>query len=75
MVLTRRQAQIIIAQFDSLNVNPQVQNMVATVNYVLILLKGNINPGDPQGLKPYTFYFLVFGSAHQIEETTYLHIF
>ena len=53
MVLTRRQAQIIIAQFDSLNVNPQVQNMVATVNYVLILLKGNINPGDPQDFKPY----------------------
>ena len=53
MVLMRGQEQLIISQFNNLNVNPLVQKMAAQVNYVLSPFEGNINPGDPQGIKTY----------------------
>ena len=53
MVLMRGQEQLIISQFNNLNVNQLVQKMAAQVNYVLSPFEGNINPGDPQGIKTY----------------------
>ena len=47
------QEQLLISWFNNLNVNPQVQYMVSTVNYVISPFEGNINPRDPQGLKLY----------------------
>ena len=46
-VLTIRQHQSLISQFGNLSSNKQVQvqNMIAAVNYVLRLFKGNINNG------------------------------
>ena len=52
MVLTRRQAQIIINHFNSLPTNQQI-HIAATVECVLIPSKGNTNNEDPQGLKIY----------------------
>ena len=53
MVSAIRQAQLKIAQINSLNENAQVKNMEYAVNYVLIPFEGNTNPGDPQGIKFY----------------------
>ena len=52
MVFTRIQVKILISQINNLNINQQV-HMAAPVNYVLSPFEGNINPGDPQGIKPY----------------------
>ena len=51
MVLTSLQAQPLIKSFNNLNTNQPVQT--EAVNYVLIPFEGNINPGDPTGLKLY----------------------
>ena len=50
MVLTRRQAHILINQIYNLSINQKLQ-MADPVNYVLSPFKGNTNPGYPQGLK------------------------
>ena len=52
MVLTRRQAKILINQFNNLSINQQV-HMVVPVNYVLSPFKSNINLGYPRGIKLY----------------------
>ena len=52
MVLARRQAQILINQFNNLHINQQVQ-MADPVNYVLSPFEGNTNTGYPQGIKLY----------------------
>ena len=49
----RRQAPILINQFNNISTNQQVQMASTVVNYVLIPFRENINPGDPQGLKLY----------------------
>ena len=52
-MLERTQAHIFMNNINNISINQQVQ-MVATVdNYVLIPIKGNINLGDPQGIKIY----------------------
>ena len=51
MVLTSLQAQPLNIVFNNLNTNQPVQT--EAVNYVLIPFEGNINPGDPTGLKLY----------------------
>ena len=51
MVLTSLQAQKIINSFNNLNINQPLQ--IAAVNYVLTPIEGNINHGDPMGLKLY----------------------
>ena len=52
--MTRIQAQILINQFNNLNINQKFQMTAATaVNYVLIPFEGNINPGNQQGIKIY----------------------
>ena len=53
MVLTIRQAQLIISQFKNLKVNPHVQNMAPEVNYFPSPFEGNINPRYSKGLKIY----------------------
>ena len=53
MVVTRRQAHILINQFNNLSINQQVQMADPVVNCVLNPSKGNMNPGDPQGLNLY----------------------
>ena len=52
MVLTRRQAQLLINQFNNININEQF-HMAYPINYVLIPFEGRINPGDTTGLKTY----------------------
>ena len=49
MVLTKRQAQIFIYQFNILSINQQIF-MASPVKYMLIAFEGNINIGYPQGL-------------------------
>ena len=51
MVLTSLQAQTLINWFNHININKSVH--MAAVNYVFIPFEGNINPGDPTGLKLY----------------------
>ena len=51
MVLTKRQSQIIINQFNNLNLNQPVQMADPVLNYVLSPLERNTNPGYPQGFK------------------------
>ena len=51
MSLTILQAQTLINRFNHLNINHQVH--MAAVNYALIPFEGNINPGDPKGIKLY----------------------
>ena len=51
MVLTRIQAQILINQTENLNLNQTVHMSSTVVKYVLSPFEGNINPGDPQGIK------------------------
>ena len=53
MVLTRRQAQILINQSNELSTNQQFQMAAPVVNYVISPFEGNINTEDPQELKPY----------------------
>ena len=53
MVLTIRQAQILIYQFNNLNLNQPVQIASAVVSYVISPFEGNINHRYPQGLKIY----------------------
>ena len=53
MVLTKIQAQVLINQFNNLNLNQPVQIVVPVVNYLISPFKGKINPGYPQGLKFY----------------------
>ena len=48
-----RQAQILINQFRNLYINQQVQMEAPVGKYFIIPSKGNITPGDPQGLKLY----------------------
>ena len=48
-VLTRRQAQLIINQFNHININQPFH--IEAVNYVLIPFEGNINHGDPTEIK------------------------
>ena len=45
------QAQALINWFNHLNVDQPVQ--MADVNHMIIPFEGNINPGDPTGLKLY----------------------
>ena len=52
MVLTGRQAQLLINKLNNLNINQQV-HMAAPINYVLRTFEGNINTGYPTGLKIY----------------------
>ena len=51
MFLTRIQAQILINRFNHININQPFQ--MADVKYVLIPFEGNINSGDPTGIKIY----------------------
>ena len=51
MVLTIRQAPLLINQFNHLNINQPVQ--ISPVNYMLSPFEGNINPGDSTGIKLY----------------------
>ena len=51
MFLTILQAQTLIKRFNNLDINKPVHT--EAVNYVLILFEGNINHGDPTGLKLY----------------------
>ena len=53
MVLMRRQAQLLIAQFKNLNFNTKVLKMAAAVNYILCPFEGNINTRYPQRFRPY----------------------
>ena len=53
MVKTISQAQILINQFNNLSINQQVHIASPVVNYVLRKYEGNLNPGDPQGIKLY----------------------
>ena len=46
-MMTRRQSQILINQFNILSIDQPVQMEDPVVNYVLITFKGNINPGYP----------------------------
>ena len=49
MVLRNLQAQTTINWFNHLKINQPVQ--MAAVNYVLSPFEGNINTGDPMGIK------------------------
>ena len=51
MVLKRRQSQLLINQFNHLNINQPVH--MAGVNSVLIPFEGGINHGDPTGIKTF----------------------
>ena len=53
MIFSKIHAQLLIAQFNNLNLNPQVKNMADAVKCVIIPFKGGINPVDPQGVKLY----------------------
>ena len=62
MLLTIRQVQSLIAPFNILSSNPEVQvqdnrpvQIMASpqVNYLIIPIEGNINPGEPQVIKLY----------------------
>ena len=44
---------ILINQSNNLNINQQVQISYPFVNYAIIPFEGNINTGDPQGIKLY----------------------
>ena len=52
MALTRRQAQLLMNKFNHLNIINKPVHM-EVMNYALIQFEGNINPGDPTGLKLY----------------------
>ena len=43
---------MLINKFNNISTNQQVQ-IASPVKYVLIPFEGNINPGDPHGLKNY----------------------
>ena len=49
----RRQAHILINQFNNIYINQQVQMADLFLNYVLIPFEGNINTGYPKGIKLY----------------------
>ena len=51
MVFTSLQAQTRIHRFNHININKTVH--MADVNYVLRPFEGNINTGDPTGIKLY----------------------
>ena len=46
MVLTRRQSQLFIKQFNNININQQDQ-MAAKIKYLFVPFEKKINPGDP----------------------------
>ena len=48
----RRQAQLLINQFNNLNINTHVL-MSDPINYVFSPFEGNLNPEDPMGIKLY----------------------
>ena len=50
MVLTIIEAQLLINNSNNLNIN-QKNHMAAPINYVLRQFEGNINTGDPTGIK------------------------
>ena len=52
MVLTIREAHLLINKFNNLNINQQV-HMSDPINYVLSQLEGNINTGYTMGIKLY----------------------
>ena len=52
MVLNIRQSQLLINQFNNININQQV-HMADPIKYVLRPFEGNINPGYPTGIKLY----------------------
>ena len=52
MVLTIRGSKLLINNFNNLNINKQV-HMDDPINYGLSQIEGNINPGDPTGVKLY----------------------
>ena len=52
MVLTIREANLLINKFNNININQQV-HMSDPINYVLIQLEGNINTGYTMGIKLY----------------------
>ena len=52
MLLTIREAQLLINKFNNININQQVQ-MADPINYMLRTFEGNINTGDPTGIKLY----------------------
>ena len=51
MVLKRIQSQLLINQFNHININKPVHMM--DLNYMIIPFEGNINPGYPTGIKLY----------------------
>ena len=53
MVLTRRQAQIIISKSNNISINQQVHMDITVVNYVLSPFEGNINTGDKHAIEIY----------------------
>ena len=52
MVLTIREAHLLINKFNNLNINQQV-HMSDPINYVLSHVVGNINTGYTMGIKLY----------------------
>ena len=52
MLLTIREAQLLINKFNNININQQVQ-MADPINYMLRTFEGNINTGYPTGIKLY----------------------
>ena len=53
MVLTIIQAQILINQFNNINLNQPVHMAAPSVNFLLRPFEGNKHPGYPKGLKNY----------------------
>ena len=53
MVVTRSQSQILINQFSNISINQKIQMVNPVVKYVLSPFEGNMNPGDPHGIKIY----------------------
>ena len=67
MVLTTLQAQTLINCFNHLNINKPSQ--MEAVNYVLSPFEGNLNTGDPTGLK-----ILIPANKEVVKETDNLDI-
>ena len=55
MDLTRRKSQILINQFNNINVNKQVYMDAPVLYYVLIPYEGKIHLGDTHGIRLYLF--------------------